>query len=151
MGARNFLLFNIPAIDRPYRGDKPGVRELHADIVDFNNRFRKMRTDFIKRHSTANVFLFDTHALFESIIADPKSTPQTNRIAYTKGPCPLYDLGIGFEGMPDLERLNQKCGVPVSQYLWHDFIHVTYPVHEAIAAKMVEDCMISGSRKGFCS
>lgn len=145
------MLFNVPPVDRPYRGDKPGVRELHTDIIDFNKRLRTTRKDFAKRHPSANVFYFDTHSLFESIIADPKAVPQTNRLTYTKGPCPLYDLGIGFEGMPDLERKNVKCGVPVSQYLWHDFIHPTYPMHEAMAAKMVEDCMIAGSRKGYCS
>ena len=88
--------------------------------------------------------------MVEAIIADPKVTTQTNRLSYTKGPCPRYDLGIGFEGMPDLERLDPKCGVPVSKYLWHDFIHPTYPLHDAIAAKMVEDCMIAGTQKGYC-
>ena len=142
---------NIPPVDRPYRSDKSGVKSLHADVTKFNTRLGEMRHRFLKQHPDTVVYLFDTHSLYESIMAEPGAILQTNHISYTKGPCPKYDLGIGFEGLPDLDRLDPKCGVPVSQYLWHDYIHPTYPVHEAMAAKMVEDCMISGTSKGFCS
>lgn len=50
----------------------------------------------------------------------------------------------------DYDRRHDKCGVPVSQYLWHDFIHTTYPTHDALAATMVEDCM-GPTRKRYCS
>lgn len=58
--------------------------------------------------------------------------------------------GIGFEGVPDFDRVNAKCGVPVSQYFWHDYIHTTYPTQNAVAAVMVEDCM-GAKRKRYCS
>ena len=151
MGARRFLLLNVPPLDRPYRPDQSGVEALHADVLSFNRKLAELREDFTKYHHDAVVFLFDVHSLFETVVADPRSTLQTSRLSYTKGPCPLYDLGIGFEGTPDLDRYDPKCGVPVSRYLWHDSIHPTYPMHEAIAAKVVEDCMTPGTSNGFCS
>ncbi|KAI9672867.1 MAG: hypothetical protein M1831_000303 [Alyxoria varia] len=150
LGARNFVLFTVPPVDRPYKSGKPGVLELREDIGKINKLIRKMRADFMKSHVDANVFLLDTHALFEAVIQQPSAFKPTSGITYTGGPCPAYDLGIGFEGQPDLQRYDAKCGVPVNKYLWHDFIHPTYPMQEVIAQVMVEHCM-GQSRIGFCT
>lgn len=58
--------------------------------------------------------------------------------------------GIGFEDDIPLDRSFAKCGVPVNQYFWHDAIHVTYPVQEAMAKTLVEDCM-GERRRRYCS
>ena len=92
LGARNFVLFTVPPVDRPYKRGKPGVLELGEDIATFNKLIKRMRADFMRSYGDANVFLLDTHALFETIIRQPSAFKPTSGITYTGGPCPSYDL-----------------------------------------------------------
>ena len=92
MGARNFVLFSVPPMDQPYAKGKPGIDELAEDIATFNRLLHKTRDQFIKKHKGVNAWLFDAHALFSDIIDRPKTFYQTSGFAYTKGPCPAYDL-----------------------------------------------------------
>lgn len=92
MGARNFVLFAVPPMDQPYAKGKPGIDELAEDIATFNRLLHKTRDQFTKKHKGVNAWLFDTHALFSDIIERPKTFYQTSGFAYTKGPCPAYDL-----------------------------------------------------------
>ncbi|KAL9087572.1 MAG: hypothetical protein Q9159_003588 [Coniocarpon cinnabarinum] len=130
LGARNFLLLNIPPVDRPYRSDKAGVRALHTDVIAFNRQLSELRQHFVKDHRDANAFLFDTNSLFEAIIAEPSTVLQTNRITYTKGPCPRYDLGIGFEGVPDLDRLDPKYIITDDMPRSEFFLRIQHGVHD---------------------
>lgn len=97
-----------------------------------------------------NIFLFDTHALFNAIIADPRQFEQTAKLRETRKPCAAYDLGNGYEGTPDLERFDSRCEFQADQYLWADDVHPTYAIQNATAALVVEDCM-GPRRKRFCS
>lgn len=92
LGARNFLIFNLPPIDRPYPPNKKGVKEMRKDIAAFNAKLRGLKDRFESKHMSSNMWLFDTGAFFEDLITDPARFPQTAKISYTKGPCPLYDL-----------------------------------------------------------
>ena len=94
IGARNFLILNIPPMSRPYRPNKPGVRELAHDVDDFNSRLGKMRSNLYRKHNDLNMFLFDTHGLFNKIMEKPATFKATSKLTYTKAPCPAYDLYV---------------------------------------------------------
>lgn len=149
-GARNFLLLNVPPLNRAYKQTNIGVAELKSDIADMNKRIIQMRNDIIEQYKDANVFLFDTHTLFEDVTRAPKTFDETAIITFTGPPCPSYDLGIGAEEGAALDRFDGKCGIPVSQYLWHDSMHTTYPIHALLGKLIVEDCM-GEQRKRYCS
>ena len=91
-GARNFLIFTVPPLERPYPRRKPGLDELAEDIEDFNMRLRKMRDVFVRKHKDVRAWMFDTHAFFTAVIERPKTFYQTSSLVYTKAPCPAYDL-----------------------------------------------------------
>ena len=30
----------------------------------------------------------------------------------------------------------EECGLPINKYFWRDSLHVTFPVHDAVAARV---------------
>lgn len=59
--------------------------------------------------------------------------------------------GIGFDGPVDYSRFDSRCEFQADQYLWNDDVHPTYPIHNATAALIVEDCMGPEGKKRYCS
>ena len=41
-------------------------------------------------------------------------------------------------GTPTLSYLDPSCGIPVDQYLWLNDLHPTYPMHNLIASRIVQ-------------
>lgn len=66
------------------------------------------------------------------MIDDPKSYPETAIYKNTTNDCSEYkDSG-------KKDDFNKKCGIKLEQYLWHDPLHPTTAVHDAIAAQIAQ-------------
>lgn len=92
-GARNFLLLNMPPLERCWQPgeDGPNISEkLKSDGAVYNQRIQQAAKGLKKTFKDTNVFLLDTDKLFNQALDDPKSFPQTSRILNTTEPCMEY-------------------------------------------------------------
>ncbi|KAL8870591.1 MAG: hypothetical protein Q9174_003396 [Haloplaca sp. 1 TL-2023] len=131
-GARNFLLHNLPPIDRGPHVSRADAA-LEAPVInDFNYRMHVMFNQFTSNKEDVSVLLFNTNKLFSEAIDDPSVYPQTAIYKNTTGSCAAYEM---FE-LPSMDYYSPSCEHRVNEYLWMDGLHPTYPMHEAIAAQV---------------
>ena len=92
-GARNFLLFKVPPFYHNFLLDtsvQPGGTLMVADTLEWNQRLTVLRDSFVEKHKDVTVFLFDTWQLYEDIIKDPTSQPETAGLRRLRGICDAY-------------------------------------------------------------
>ena len=92
-GARNFLIMNVPPIDRSPGTASSGasnVKAQAADIGDFNQRLQWTANSLAANYADATFFQFDTNWLFTVALNHPDSSPQTAGIRNTTQACNAY-------------------------------------------------------------
>lgn len=169
-GAKNFLFLNVPPVERSpltqSQGDntEQGVKLEKADIADWNARVEDMAKNLTTAHADATTFVFDTYALFNQVLDDPSSTPETAIYQNTTDYCDAYQKyaiptspsqPLPFpstsrhlenelhadkwsSGTSDPDSYDASCGIPVNEYFWLNSLHPTYPVHNATAREIAE-------------
>lgn len=96
MGMRNFVLLNVPSIDRSPLMNMRGSEQQNlqkADLADFNGLILKMAQDFKKVVDVggeSNVWVYDSNADFSKAMDDPGSFPQTSLLKNTTDYCDAY-------------------------------------------------------------
>jgi phospholipase/lecithinase/hemolysin len=93
-GGRNFLFLNVPPVDRSPLTMGQGVAsevEEKADIAAWNSMVASMAAKLKGNYSDANVFTFDTNALFTEVLDNPDSFPQTSIYKNTTTYCVAYE------------------------------------------------------------
>ena len=143
-GARNFVFLNIPPLDRFPK--PPPDLDLGPAITDWNTRLAAFSTNLSHAYvEDMNPLVFDTHAFLTAVINNTSAFPQTAGIRNTTAPCAGYymtaEQAIAWNA--------SVCGIPMREYLFADNLHVTYPVHEALAGEIAkavagEACGIKG-------
>lgn len=136
--ARNFLVLNVPAIERSpaivgFGFKKAGV--IKEYIATFNGLLADMLAAFQTAHPDVKVFSVDANSLFRLALENPKAYPETAQIRNTTGVCRAYSSGT-----PTPDTFYQECGVPANQYFWHDGLHPSEPVHRLVA-RVVSDTL----------
>ncbi|KAH7115894.1 hypothetical protein B0J11DRAFT_113022 [Dendryphion nanum] len=136
-GARNFLFMNVPAIHRaPFTVNQGAnstrfIEQNRVAVEDFNDRITDMARRFDQRHRDATIFLFDTFSLFNAVMDNPRSRPETIGYTNTTGFCAAYSRRTYNE-----EESNSSCGAPQKEFLWLDALHPTTPIHTAMASEV---------------
>jgi len=133
-GARNFLFLNVPPVDRSPLTKAEGaaaVAEETADLAAFNAEVANMAVTLKKTHADTNVFTFDTNTLFNKVLDNPKSFPQTSIYKNTTDFCLAYENGTAADNSFD-----PSCGVPVNEYFWLNSLHPTYPMQNVLAQEV---------------
>ncbi len=115
-------------MDRSPSGDET----LKPVVQGWNTRLQRLADDFSRTFEDISVFHFDLHHLFEQVLDDPTSFPQTASIKNTTDSCDIY----GYYMKMDL--FDPSCGVPLNQYLWENALHPTYRMHDAMAGQIVK-------------
>ena len=139
-GARRFLFFNVPPMDRmprypllqDERIQKPGRKSLKRLIDSFNRALELRIWEFREKHRDATVFLFDAHTMFEMVLDKPSSYGLTAGIKNTTNACAPY------ANSKDEHLFDPACGVPRNEYFWADDVHPTSTVHRVIAEEVVK-------------
>ena len=92
-GARNFLLLNVPPVDRSPlmlgQGDDAQALE-KTDIAQFNALIADLGSGLKKELLDANFWLYDAHEAFGKVLDDPKAFPQTGGYRNTTAFCEAY-------------------------------------------------------------
>ncbi|CZR68815.1 uncharacterized protein PAC_18715 [Phialocephala subalpina] len=134
-GARNFLLLNVPPMERTWQPEDIGQEikdKFKSDVAVYNERVRKAAEELNTFEGT-NVWLFDTNTLFNQALDNPTSFAQTSGILNTTTPCGNYASGT-----PTTDYYDPVCDIPVNQYFWLNGLHPTYPIHDVLAEQLVK-------------
>ncbi|KAL8816386.1 MAG: hypothetical protein Q9191_008341, partial [Dirinaria sp. TL-2023a] len=153
-GARNFVLLNIPPLDRipPTMPSTPTTslsvrnttvslylkftpeerRQLKQHIDSFNTAMQTMTNMFRVMYPDSTVWLFDTNDLFNRVLDNPDSYRISSIISYTDRFCAPYAQS------PDPKLFRRQCIVSRDRYFWADGLHPTSTVHELIAQQVVQ-------------
>ena len=93
-------------------------------VADYNTAHRAAANSFQQAHSDTYILEFDVYTFLSGILDDPSSVGIVNTTSY----CPNYDA-------PDIATnyANYGC-LPINEYFWYNSGHITYYVHELLAA-----------------
>ncbi|CUS12505.1 unnamed protein product [Tuber aestivum] len=131
-GARNFLLLNVPPIERSPltigRGDQAVSSEREA-LESYNRALEDGLCGFKRSHTDVHGDVFDTAEVFTRILDGPERYGIKNTTAF----CGRYRGGT-----PEWDTYYPECGIKVSEYFWLDSLHPTWPVHKVLAEKIAE-------------
>ena len=113
-GARNFLLLNVPPIERIGVAGEDTAQK-RADVEDFNRLLRVMRNSLMREFTDMSVRLFDTNKLWGDVLNDPDAFEQTKGITRLVDPCMAYAgsyviLEVIFLGEPHAYFAVQSTG-----------------------------------------
>ncbi|KAL9608916.1 MAG: hypothetical protein Q9167_006272 [Letrouitia subvulpina] len=148
LGARNFLLLNVPPLDIAprFRQDADKAALIARSIADYNSRLSGLAGPLQNAHPDVSVFYYDVNGAFHRIQANPASTMAAI------GHPPLTILGRYCQAYQDessranrelrvwdeSKSFQQSCMVPVDQYFWLDGLHPTWPVHKVMAKEIAQ-------------
>ncbi|KAG0134712.1 GDSL lipase/esterase [Tuber indicum] len=132
VGARNFLLLNVPPIDRSPlttgQGEHAVSREQEA-LESYNSLLEDMLHGFKRSHRDVYGKVFDAAKVFTEILERPERYDIKNTTAF----CEKYRVGT-----PEWDTYYPECGVKVSEYFWLNSLHPTWPVHKVLAEEIVK-------------
>jgi len=143
-GLRNFLLINVPPIDRGM-GDRDG--RIRQRVHMFNSHLELLREKFAARHARdTRVWVFDANALFVDVMDDHMAFgPAAQGLRNLTGWCEAY------RNATELDAFVEECGVRRGEYFWRDETHVMYTVHNITAERIVRDCFGGEGPRDYCS
>ena len=131
-GARNFLIPNLAAMDlAPSAG--PGLKTL---IADWNTRLEKTARNFTSAYDEVVMFFFDTNLLFQQVIKDPSTYPETKGLTNVSGYCPAY-AKYGSTQVASPTSTGEGCAGTFEQYLWRDNLHPGLAMNIVMAKEIV--------------
>ena len=93
-GARNFLILNVPPVNRAPLTTALGSSDIQleaSDITDFNNRIQTLASNLTDEYSDTTVFVYDTRTLFNQVLDDPQQFNETAGYKNTTGYCVAYE------------------------------------------------------------
>lgn len=139
LGARNLLLFNIPPLHRT-----PATTVSFFDpalSLDWNQRLAALSAKLTHKYSpNLTLFAFDTYAFWNQVMYHPASIPQTAVYQNTTEHCWGYTRETN-------DTLKPECGVRHGEYLWHDPLHLTWPLQDALASQVA--LLLEGKQSVF--
>ena len=122
----------MPALDRAPVGRLGNP--FWPDAVNMCNiHIAKLASNFTKARSDIALFDFDTYSFFSTVVDDPAAFPQTRVYKDTTGACPAY------VGHPEKKNaFKEECGLKIQEFMWHDALHPTYPIQDALAEEIAK-------------
>lgn len=133
---RHFLFLLVPPIDRSpltTRQGRPASGRESIHIQAWNDGLSKLANDLRHNRPDASVFVFNTHALFSSVMDDATMFPETAIYCETTGFCEAYAMGT-----EAVDTQLPGCLYSVNQYLWLNDLHPTYPIHDLLAKQITD-------------
>ncbi|PGH10117.1 hypothetical protein AJ80_07567 [Polytolypa hystricis UAMH7299] len=142
-GGRNFLLLDVPPVDRsPMMIEQgPDDQRVEAEVLkDFNGRIKKMAKKLERKFRDIKLHQFSTHNLYTKALDNVRAFPETAVYKNTTAYCDEYQ-----NGTPSWYTLDPACGIPVNEYFWLNSLHPTFPVHNTTARAIAKQ--LGGGRR----
>ncbi|TLD25882.1 carbohydrate esterase family 16 protein [Venturia nashicola] len=165
-GARNFVFLGVPPLERtPFTSGNKEKVELEVKAVkSWNSDLIKMSAALRARHPDTTSLVFQTIDVYNRVLDNPLSYPQTKGLKDTKDFCGVYPNmrsstldrytqemitrypiphGIADSRVVSNNGKNEvllgepgSCKYKNSEYFWYNDMHPTSPIHEATAAEL---------------
>ena len=145
LGARNFLIINVPPVDTVIVTNMDHKSSPQAYIKDFNIRLDQMHKKLRRRHKDATYFLFDVHSVWSRVLQAPHDFGHYTDLRNVTGWCPYYAWHSS-----NLTESYSDCGEARQHFFWLDNKHPTHAVQNLTAAIIAEDCFETSGRRGYC-
>lgn len=95
-------------------------------VATYNALIAYHASNFQASNRGSTVQVFDTHAFLTTVLDDPSPFGIKN----TTGYCSHYDA-------PDIATNFASYGcLPIHEYFWYNTGHITYRIHEILAAEL---------------
>jgi GDSL-like Lipase/Acylhydrolase len=133
-GARNFLLFNIPPVDRCPQSLQLSIEEREKEkdlILAFNKRILLKHNRLKRAHKDATSFYFDTNKIYTTALEDLSSYAETSELNNVNGYC-----RGNVEHNDALSSFGEPCDA--ESYFWMDRLHPRWPIQEAMAREVAD-------------
>ena len=139
-GAQDFLFINVPPVQRSplTTAQGPNASTVEAEaIAIFNAGFFNISNALEHTASSSNarisVNMFDAYSLFNTVLDNPRTYPQTSGFINTTDYCPAYENGTAA-----LTEFDPSCSAPLDAYFWLNSLHPTFPMHDLLASKIAD-------------
>jgi phospholipase/lecithinase/hemolysin len=136
-GARNFLFLNVPPVNRSPLTAAQGraSQKLEASYISaYNANITAMATNLSNTYVDATTFVFNTHRIFNQVLNDPCSHPETCAYKNTTDYCVNYE-----NGTESWYTFVPECGLPVDEYFWLNSLHPTFRMMNATAKAIAKE------------
>ncbi|KAE9989903.1 Dolichyl-diphosphooligosaccharide--protein glycosyltransferase subunit [Venturia inaequalis] len=160
-GARNFIFLGVPPIQRTPRnsGNKEAAELEDKAVKAWNSDLIKMSDSLRARHPDITSLIFQTMDIWNRVLDDPLSFPQTKSLKDTQDFCGVYpDIPQSTIDRYTLSMLDRyriphgavhaqqvsktgaaepgKCKYKDSEYFWYNDMHPTSPIHDVTASEV---------------
>ncbi|KAI8336241.1 GDSL lipase/esterase [Chlamydoabsidia padenii] len=129
--ARNFLLINIPTIERSpkWSSNKKTMSRVHDLVKEFNQKLFEM-AQTVSKFDNVQVFHVDAWSIFTRVLDNPGQSGFKNVTGY----CPNW-------------HNPEKNGcLPIDDYFWLNEIHATSKVHSLFANEIRQTVALNSSQ-----
>ena len=112
-GARNFLFFNVPPIERApitlVLNEELQARK-KAEVANWNNEVATIVHDFTKLHNDTTTFWWDANRSYNEVLDNPCLYPETCELRDLTTACPVCesDIQLQLGGNLKLMRLKMR-------------------------------------------
>jgi phospholipase/lecithinase/hemolysin len=149
-GARNFIFLGVPPLQRTplSSGNAEGVTLEDKAVRAWNSDLIKMSDSLRARHPDITSFIFSTIDVYNKVLDDPLSYPQTRGLKDTKEFCGVYpnipqgniDYVVPQGSVKNEEVAGDKgqCKYKDNEYFWYNNMHPTSPIHDATASEVAK-------------
>ncbi|CAK4033120.1 carbohydrate esterase family 16 [Lecanosticta acicola] len=149
-GARNFLFFNIPPIERAPLTlvlTEDLQNRKRAEVLNWNEEVAQLVRDFTKKHRDVTAFWWDAYRSYNRVLDAPCSHPETCGLKDLTTACPAYALKLQMEVLESWEQSDPSCPYPLKEYFWMDELHHGYHMHAVTAQGVVQ--MLKATPKNY--
>lgn len=105
-------------------------------VSTWNANLTALASNFCAAYPDATTFLFDTYQLFNDVIDDPCSHPETCEFKDTTTSCDMYAFGT-----PDFDTKLPECEYRVDEYLWMNDINPSTRMYN-LTARAIFDALL---------
>lgn len=146
LGARNFLIINVPPIDIVLNQNYARQIDLADQIREFNGRLINMHHKLLRRHHGATYFFYNVHKLWTQVVQKPESFRMTMSLKNVTGYCEYYATQS-----TDPNDIHEGCKDGRAEYFWLDNKRPTHAVQRLTAAVMAQDCFGIPQTRTYCT
>jgi len=129
-GFKNFLFLGLPPLDKtPGNLVSPNPLPNRTMIDSWDGSITSHAEALHANHADTNVVVFDTYEALQGILDSPAEFGIVNTTSF----CAAAPLIV-----TDTEETPAGCAVPVKEYFWYNTGHITFTVHQVLAAAIEE-------------
>ena len=139
-GARNFLVLDVPPIDRSPEAAIKGKAQLwKKNVIIFNTHVSNMITALANKYPDATFFRMGINGRFSNVLDNVSYSVPTKVYKDTTELCAAYANAQSHgDTLPSKDYKSPRCRYAVNEYFRLFSYHPTYPMHHTMAIEVAD-------------